>query len=124
MSKDPDYVAKVEKAIAKKYGDKTIQHPKKEWTDEKEKEYLEQQRELHHKELEGEDIDKVVLNGVFVPKKLIKKNSNRSCPVCNVYSFKSNDDVYMSKFQCCEKCYIKWIEGREERWKTGWRPNN
>ena len=124
MSKDPNYVVKVEQAIAKKYGEITIQHPKKDWTDEKEKEYLEQQRELHWKELQEDDIDKVEVNGVFVPKKLIKKNSNRSCPVCKVYSFKSNDDVYMSKFQCCEKCYIKWVEGREERWKTGWRPNN
>jgi len=124
MSKDPNYVAKVEQAIAKKYGEITIQHPKKDWTDEKEKEYLEQQRELHWKELQEDDIDKVEVNGVFVPKKLIKKNSNRSCPVCKVYSFKSNDDVYMSKFECCEKCYIKWVEGREERWKTGWRPNN
>ena len=124
MSKDPNYVAKVERAIAKKYGEETVQHPKKEWTDDKEKEYLKQQRELHWKELQEDDIDKVEVNGVFVPKKLIKKNSNRSCPVCKVYSFKSNDDVYMSKFQCCEKCYIKWVEGRAERWKTGWRPNN
>ena len=124
MSKDQNYVIKVEQAIAKKYGAETVQHPKKEWTDEKEKEYLKQQRELHWKELQEDDIDKVEVNGVFVPKKLIKKNSNRSCPVCKVYSFKSNDDVYMSKFGCCEKCYIQWVEGREERWKTGWRPNN
>ncbi len=122
--KDPNYVAKVEQAIAKKYGEETIQHPKSDWTSEKEIEYLEQQKQLHHKETLEEDIDKVQVNGVFVPKKLIKKNSNRSCPVCNVYSFKSSDDVYMSKFECCEKCYIQWVEGREERWKTGWRPNN
>ena len=121
--KDPNYLVKVEQAIAKKYGDQTVQHPKKDWTDEKEKEYLQQQRELHYKQLQEEDVDKVQVNGVFVPKKLIKKNSNRSCPVCNVYSFKSNDDVYMSKFGCCEKCYVQWVEGREERWKTGWRPN-
>ena len=122
--KDPNYLVKVEQAIAKKYGDQTVQHPKKDWTDEKEKEYLQQQRELHYKQLQEEDVDKVQVNGVFVPKKLIKKNSNRSCPVCNVYSFKSNDDVYMSKFGCCEKCYVQWVEGREERWKTGWRPNS
>lgn len=121
--KDPNYVAKIEQAIAKKYGEETVQHPKKDWTDEKEKQYLEQQKELYHKELGGEDIDKVQVNGVFIPQKLIKKSSSRSCPVCSVYSFKSNDDVYMSKFECCEKCYIQWVEGREERWKTGWRPN-
>ena len=35
-NKDPDYVAKLEKAIADKYGKETIAHPKSEWDDEKE----------------------------------------------------------------------------------------
>ena len=122
--KDPNYTIKIEQAIVKKYGEDTVQHPKKDWNDEKEKQYLEDLKKIYHKEIQEEDIDKVEVNGVFVPKKLIKKNSNRSCPICNVYSFKSNDDVYMSKFECCEKCYIQWIEGREDRWNDGWRPNN
>ena len=121
--KDPNYVVKIEQAIAKKYGDETVQHPKKNWTDEKEKQYLEELKKIHHKTTQEEESDKVEVNGVFIPKKLIKKSSTRSCPVCSVYSFKSRDDVYMSKFECCEKCYIQWVEGREERWKTGWRPN-
>ena len=122
--KDPNYVVKIEQQIQKKYGAAAVQHPKKEWTAQKEQEYLEQLKEVYHKELKEEDYDKVEVGGVFVPRKLINKNSSRSCPVCNTYSFKSNDDVYMSKFDCCEKCYIQWVEGREERWKTGWRPNN
>ena len=122
-SKDPNYAIKVEKAIAEKYGAETVQHPKKEWDDEKEKRYLEQLKEIHFHESKEEDYDKQELNGVFIPKKLITKSSNRSCPVCKKYSFKSNDDVYMTKFNCCEKCYIQWVEGREDRWKTGWRPN-
>ena len=65
-----------------------------------------------------------MVNGVLISKKLLMRESKRSCPVCSTYSFKSNDDVYMSKFECCEKCYIQWVEGREERWKTGWRPGN
>ena len=121
--KDPNYAIKVEKAIAEKYGEQTVQHPRKDWTDEKEKEYLSQLKELYSRELKEYDHDKVEKDGVFVPRKLINKNSNRSCPVCNTYSFKSNDDVYMTKFDCCEKCYIQWVEGREERWKKGWRPN-
>ncbi len=121
-NKDPNYAIKIEKAISEKYGEETVQHPKKGWDDQKEKEYLSQLKDLHYKELVEEDFDKKEIEGVFIPKKLIMKSSNRSCPVCNVYSFKSNDDVYMSKFDCCEKCYIQWIEGREERWKTGWRP--
>jgi len=122
--KDPNYVVKIEQQIQKKYGEKATQHPKKDWTAQKEQEYLIQLKEVYHKELREEDLDKVEVSGVFVPRKLINKNSSRSCPICSIYSFKSNDDVYMSKFDCCEKCYIQWVEGREERWKTGWRPNN
>ncbi len=123
-NKDPNEIVKIEKAIAKKYGEEAIQNPKKYWTDDKEKQYLEEQRELYYKSIEEEDLDKTELNGVFIPKKLLNKESSRSCPVCSKYSFKSNDDVYMTKFNCCEKCYIQWVEGREERWKKGWRPQN
>jgi len=122
--KDPNYVVKIEQQIQKKYGEKATQHPKKDWTAQKEQEYLIQLKEVYHKELREEDLDKVEVSGVFVPRKLINKNSSRSCPICSIYSFKSNDDVYMSKFDCCEKCYIQWVEDREDRWLTGWRPNN
>jgi len=122
MNKDPNYPVKVEKAIAKKYGEDTVQHPKKNWNDNKEKEYLSQIKEFHSRS--EQTTSEVEIDGVLISKKLITKESNRSCPVCNVYSFKSKDDVYMSKFDCCEKCYIQWIEGREDRWLKGWRPNN
>ena len=121
--KDPNYVVKVEKAIAKKYGDETVQNPKANWTDEKEKEYLAELKTLYSNHEDSEDINKQEVNGVFIPKKLLNNDSNRTCPVCGLYSFKSNDDVYMTKFSCCEKCYIQWIEDREERWLKGWRPN-
>ena len=122
LSKDPNYPIKVEKAIAKKYGEETIQHPKKNWTDEKEREYLSQIKEFYTPN--DQISEEVEVDGVLISKKLITKESNRSCPVCYTYSFKSNDDVYMSKFDCCEKCYIQWVEGREGRWLTGWRPKN
>ena len=122
--KDPNYAIKIEKAIAEKYGQETVQHPRSDWDDEKEKEYLSQLKELYSRELKEYDHDKINQDGVFIPRKLINKNSNRSCPTCNTYSFKSIDDVYMTKFDCCYKCYIQWVEGREERWNKGWRPNN
>ena len=56
-------------------------------------------------------------------KKLLNKDNNRSCPVCSTYSFDTRDNVYMIKYNCCRICYIKLVEGREERWTTGWRPN-
>jgi hypothetical protein len=121
-NKDPNYAVKVEQAIAKKYGKETVVNPKSLWDDEKEREYLIGLKQTYVKET-AEDFDKVEVQGVFIPRKLVKEESSRSCPICNTYSFKSNDDVYMTKFGCCEKCYIQWVEGREERWKTGWRPN-
>ena len=122
-NKDPNYAIKVEKAIAEKYGEDAVQSPKANWTSEKEKEYLKQLKTVCDS-TSHIDYDEEEVNGVFISKKLLKRESKRSCPVCNTYSFKSNDDLYVSKFECCEKCYIQWVEGREDRWKQGWRPNN
>ena len=122
-NKDPNYAVKVEQAIAKKYGDETVKNPKALWDDKKEQQYLDQLKESYYVD-QDPDYDKTEVDGVFIPSKLLKEESRRSCPVCNTYSFKSNDDVYMAKFECCEKCYIQWVEGREARWIKGWRPNN
>ena len=125
MSKDWDKLAKFEQAISKKYGEEAVQNPKANWTDEKEQEYLDQIKRLAQKETQLYDKDeKVEVNGILVPKKLLNRESNRSCPICDTYSFDVRDDVYMNKFQCCWNCYIKWVEDREERWLSGWRPNN
>ena len=121
--KDQSYIANVEKAIAQKYGIDTIQNPKSNWTDEKEQEYLFQLKKFSENERRQQDQEeKVETNGYFISKKLLNKETNRTCPVCDTYSFDLKDDVYMSKFECCQKCYIQWVEDREERWATGWRP--
>jgi hypothetical protein len=123
--KDWTQVAKIEKAIADKYGTETVINPKSLWNEEKEKEYLEQIQELNKKQtILEEKQHKVDFEGVFISKKLLNKETNRTCPVCSIYSFSLEDDVYMNKFQCCKKCYILYVEDREERWKSGWRPNN
>ena len=121
--KDPNYAVKVEQAIAKKYGEETVVNPKSQWDDEKEKEYLDQLKDAYMADADTEDLDKEDVYGVFIPSKLLKEESKRSCPVCNTYSFKSYDDVYMTKFECCRKCYVQWVEDREDRWLKGWRPN-
>jgi hypothetical protein len=123
--KDWDKLAKFEQAISKKYGEAAVQNPKGNWTDEKEQEYLEQLKRLAEKEAQlYEKDEKVEVNGILVPKKLLNRESNRTCPVCDTYSFDVRDDVYMNKFDCCRVCHIKYVEGREERWLSGWRPNN
>ena len=112
--KDPDYLIKVEKAIKDKYGDEAIQNPKANWDDEKEKDYLEQIKKSYKVRKEKEKIE---VDGILMPKKLFIKDSDRTCPVCNTYSFSMKDDLYMTKFKCCFKCYIQHVEGREEKWQ-------
>lgn len=122
--KDPNQVVKIEKAIADKYGTETILNPKSLWNEDKEKEYQEQVKELQQKQLFiEENSHKVEIDGVFISKKLLNKDSKRTCPVCSVYSFSLEDDIYMNKYECCKICYIKYVEDREERWKSGWRPS-
>ena len=102
MKKDLDLndIARFEKAIAKKYGNEAIENPRKHWNDEK-----------------------VELDGFFICKKLLtRETTRRVCPICTTYSYKIRDDVFMNKFDCCFSCYIQHVEGREERWLTGWRP--
>ena len=125
MDKDnPNHIAAVEKAITEKYGKETIQNPKANWDETKEKEYLQQMKEFYNKSkrLEGFQ-EKIDVNGIKVSKKLLNRDSLKCCTVCDSFAKKSMDDVCLVKFDCCYNCYIKYIEDREERWLKGWRPN-
>jgi len=124
-NRDPNYIVKLEKAISKKYGEEAIQNPRKHWNDEKEEDYQEQIKKIYEKDLRKEiQNEKIEVDGVLISKKLLNKEpTRRICPVCSEYSFSIGDDVYMKKFDCCYKCYIQWVEHREERWETGWRPS-
>jgi len=123
--RDLNKIVQLEQAIVKKYGKEAIDNPKANWSEAKEKEYLEQLAKLSQKEQKTYDkVEKMEKDGFFLSKNLINKRSNRVCPICETYSFSSRDDVYVNKFQCCWNCYIKWVEGREERWLKGWRPQD
>jgi hypothetical protein len=113
--KDTNYLIKVENAIKEKYGDDAILNPKTTWDEEKEKQYLKQIKKIFKKEKLKEQIK---VNGVLMPKKLFIKESKRTCPVCKIYSFNMRDDLYMAKFKCCFPCYVKHVEGREEKWQN------
>ena len=123
-NKDPNRIAAIEKAIAEKYGKETVENPRSKWNEEKEGEYLEQMSQLYSKikrnEVRQEKID---INGIKVTKKLLNRESLKCCPVCGSFPKKSLDDVCLLKFDCCSTCYIQYVEGREERWEEGWRPN-
>ena len=112
MSKDQEYIAKLEKAISQKYGDEAINNPKRFWDEDKEKDYLEQsirERQKFAKLSDGED--KVEQDGFLINKKLLTRDHNRTCPMCEKYSFHPRDDLYMNKFEACFACYIQHIQG-------------
>ncbi len=122
--KDPNYVAALEKAIKEKYGELATMNPKMYWDTEKEKQYILDSKEANKKISNYEETrEKIDLDGVLIPKKLISKTANKNCIVCKKYSFDKKDDVYLNKFLVCNICYVKHIEDREERWLSGWRPN-
>ena len=121
--KDYDKIAAYEKAIQRKYGYDAVKNPNSGWDDEKEQEYLESTKKFESRVSKyHEDNDLVETDGFLMPKRLLNSESNRTCPVCSVYSFDKGDDFYMHKYECCYRCFIQYVDGREERWQTGWRP--
>ena len=115
--KDSNWVVKIEKAIAEKYGNVAIQNPRSLWNEEKEASYLKQIKQRYKKDnKQRESVEKINKDGFFVSKKLLTKDEDRVCPACFEYSFDLKDDLYMNKYDCCWKCYMHFVEGREDRW--------
>lgn len=123
-NKDYDYIAAVEKAIVQKYGKETVQDFRSQWEEGREKSYLEQlktRREKGYKKQHKEVV--TVCEDTIIHQRPIQASGDRTCPVCKTYSFSAKDDLYMNRFKSCYRCYIDFIEDREERWNEGWRPN-
>ena len=115
--KDWDYIASLEKAIAKKYGEIAIKNPVSDWNEKKENDYLEQLKEMRRQEADRiTATNKIDVGGFFISEKLINRETNRQCPLCGVYSFNNRDELYMNKFKCCSECYVKHFEGIEHNW--------
>ena len=54
--------------------------------------------------------EKVEVDGVLIPKKLINRNNTKVCSRCSKYSFRTKDELYLNKFNVCYKCYVCYIE--------------
>ena len=122
---DPDYIAALEKAIEKKYGAIATENPAKHWSSEKEKKYLDDLKEFVRKQEKHEqhhDLENV--DGVLVSRKLLNKEAISNCLQCKKKLKTLDDEVFLAKFECCYNCYIQYVEGREQRWLEGWRPEN
>lgn len=121
--RDIEYIGKVEKAIKEKYGEEATINPRSLWDEQKEQEYLEQAKQNATKYYEKDEDDDILENdGIFISKKLINKSNAKSCPTCEKYLADNRDSVYILKWDCCYKCFINYVDGREERWQSGWRP--
>lgn len=120
--KDLNEIAKIEKAIKDKYGEDAIQNPKSTWNEQKEKKYLKSLEDFYCKKKKQQKTEQA--EGFVIKNRSKTKLQSRTCPVCGAYSHNVYDDLYMTKFKCCFECYIQYVEGREERWNSGWRPND
>lgn len=110
-------VAALEKAIVEKYGPEAVHNPRSSWDGAKEEEYIIQRRQLLEKERSGREKHRhVEVDGFLISERLIKRETNRSCQVCNSYSFVPKDEIYLKRFKCCYSCYLRHVEGREQRW--------
>lgn len=45
------------------------------------------------------------------------------CPMCNGPMKGKSTSAYYS-FGVCVTCFIMFVDGREEKWKSGWRPSD
>jgi hypothetical protein len=123
--KDFDYIAGLEKAIKKKYGEEAIENPAKFWDETKEVDYVRQLDEFIEKQKKFEHYHNCEnVDGVLVSRKLLSKEGIVNCSVCEKRLKTINDDIYFTKFKCCSVCFVKYIEDREKRWLDGWRPKN
>ena len=122
MDIDLNKIAKLAKAIGQKWGIETVANPKSWWTPEKEKEYLQQLKEMARAQKPKKVKENV--DGVLIEKKLLTKETLLYCPVCTKRLMTVKDDIYVNKYQCCEHCYIQYVEDREQRWLEGWRPKD
>ena len=109
--KDLNYIAGLEKAIKKKYGEEAIQNPASYWDKDKEEEYIQQLQERIDKEKSFEHTSELEnVDGVLITRKLLNKERKLNCTVCNIRIKSINDDIYMIKHSCCERCYIEKYE--------------
>ena len=46
------------------------------------------------------------------------------CPICSLPMLVDVDRKQYTRHKCCHKCSTYFVEGREDRWKSGWRPND
>lgn len=122
--KDWNKIAKYEKHFREKHGEDFLDSPHKNWKPSDEKKYREESAELREKlKSRRQQRSKEKKEGYTFSKKLLNNEISKNCPVCHKYLFEPKDDTYLIRYECCESCFVKYVEDREERWEAGWRPD-
>lgn len=106
---DPNYLLKLENAIQAKYGEETILHPRANWSEEKEREYLKQLREAEEKKqhvLDAKEFS-TTQDGFLISDRLEKRKADNICKNCHTRSLKRFDTIYLVKYGTCYSCFIK-----------------
>ena len=86
--KDPNTIAAIEKAIAEKYGKDTVQDFRNEWQEDKERQYLNQLKEMRiERDKFSTHKEEVVVGDVKITKRSNSQKQDRSCPVCKHIHF-------------------------------------
>ncbi len=116
MSKNKqEYIEKLEKAIQEKYGDGVVQEIGQDWTEQKEKQYIEESERLNKKKAikSNKDVD---IGGFFVNSKLLNKRKKaiNVCERCGKTTIYKEDDLYIIKFLMCKECYLCYVEFRKK----------
>jgi len=107
-------IARIEKAISKKYGKKAIMNPKSNWNKDKEERFQKSAKKFYKKISEIKDKRRKMNRGL---------THGRPCPICSKYFLSTRDEAKLYKYGCCHDCFIDFVDGREDRWATGWRPD-
>ena len=45
------------------------------------------------------------------------------CPVCELLMRDYTDVISFQRWQCCDYCYMMWVDINQDRWNEGWRPS-
>ena len=117
MPIDQKQLSAIEKAIEEKYGDIAVLDPSSLWTTEKEKAYLDQVKAVEKYYRQQPYENHIDQGGFILKEKLVSKKNFKKCSLCGEQAYRGEDEVYMTKYDSCCKCYIKHIEGRETKWQ-------
>lgn len=106
-----NYLAKLGKKIADKYGEEAAANIRSEWDEEKEGEYLEQLKAEAKKEREYYGQKAKTKERILITRKGVL------CSVCGRLSLDPRDGAYKAIYECCRRCYLEHVQGEEDRWE-------